>query len=45
MTVPLRTAKGTVQSVSKAVYSEWGRAVTIQAPPAAQVATFADLGD
>jgi len=45
MTVPLRTAKGTVQTVSKAVYSGWGKPVTIQAPPAAQVATFADLGN
>jgi hypothetical protein len=45
MTVPLRTAKGTVQTVSTAVYSGWGEPVTIQAPPDAQVATFADLGN
>jgi hypothetical protein len=45
MTLPLRTAKGTVRTVSTAVYSGWGTPVTIQAPPAAQVATFADLGD
>ncbi|HZB48779.1 MAG TPA: hypothetical protein VE547_06760 [Mycobacteriales bacterium] len=44
MTLPLRTAKGTVRTVSSAVYSDWGKPVTIQAPPAAQVATFADLG-
>jgi hypothetical protein len=44
MTVPLRTAKGTVRTVSTAVYSGWGEPVTIQAPPAAQVATLADLG-
>jgi hypothetical protein len=40
MTLPIKT----VRTVTTATYSKWGEPVSITAPPAAQVATFADLG-
>ncbi len=44
LTLRLRTEKGTVRTVAKAAYSDWGQPVSITAPPSTQVATVADLG-
>lgn len=40
LTLPIKT----VRTVTTATYSKWGEPVSITAPPAAQVATFSDLG-
>jgi len=45
MTLSMRTPQGQVETVTKAVYRDWGAPVTVKAPPAAQVATVADMAD